>query len=278
THVNKGCRSPGCGRPALADRTGPGRTSPPRSPDPDPRLVPDENRPCYAYSGSQRVCTVELCSGGRSCGSSWWRSSSPSPVRRWSSTGGPRQVPSSSQPCRCPGRPAGAPGLGDPYFPGAGNGGYDVQSYRLELRYDPDPNELDGHAVIAATATQDLATFNLDFGSLDIAAITVNGRAAHAQHTAETELRVTPAALIANRSTLTIDARYRGKPPGDGSHPTEDGASVLGEPNAATAWFPSNDHPRDKATYDFSITVPAGLNAIANGVLRGQSTSDGWTT
>src|SRR5262245_56020354 len=174
--------------------------------------------------------------------------------------------------------PAGAPGLGDPYFPGAGHGGYDVQTYRRDLRYVPDPTELAGHAVIAATATQDLATFSLDFGSLDIAAITVNGRPAHAQHTAETELRVTPGALVANRSTVTIDVRYRGKPTGGGFHPTADGAYVFGEPDAATAWFPSNDHPRDKATYDFSITVPAGLNAIANGVLRGQSTSDGWTT
>jgi aminopeptidase N len=174
--------------------------------------------------------------------------------------------------------PPGAPGLGDLYYPGAGNGGYDVQSYRLELRYDPDPNELDGHAVIAATATQDLARFNLDFGALDITAITVNGRPAHAQHTAETELQVTPAALIASRSTMTIDVRYKGKPAGEGFHPTADGAYVFGEPEAATAWFPSNDHPRDKATYDFAITVPAGLNAIANGILQGQSTSGGWTT
>jgi aminopeptidase N len=174
--------------------------------------------------------------------------------------------------------PAGAPGLGDPYFPGAGNGGYDVQSYRLELRYDPGPNQLTGHVVIAAKATQDLARFNLDFGPLAITAFTVNGRPARAQPTAATELQVTPAALIRSGTDLTVEVRYSGKPGGDGFHPTYDGAYVFGEPDAAVDWFPSNDHPRDKAVFDFAITVPAGLDAIANGVLQGQSTSDGWTT
>ena len=31
----------------------------------------------------------------------------------------------------------GAPGVGDEYFPRAGNGGYDVGHYDLRLRYDP---------------------------------------------------------------------------------------------------------------------------------------------
>ena len=32
-------------------------------------------------------------------------------------------------------------------------------------------------------------------------------------------------------------------------------------------WFPSNNHPRDKATFTFRITVPQPLTAAANGVL-----------
>ncbi|MET0711624.1 MAG: M1 family peptidase, partial [Jiangellaceae bacterium] len=31
----------------------------------------------------------------------------------------------------------GSPGLGDPYFPLAGNGGYDVGHYALDFSYDP---------------------------------------------------------------------------------------------------------------------------------------------
>ena len=33
----------------------------------------------------------------------------------------------------------GAPGIGDPYFPLDGNGGYDVDHYLLELRYTRPP-------------------------------------------------------------------------------------------------------------------------------------------
>ena len=50
--------------------------------------------------------------------------------------------------------------------------------------------------------------------------------------------------------------------------PTDDGAFVVGEPQGSPTWFPCNDHPTDKATFDFAITVPRGTEAIANGALR----------
>ncbi len=43
-------------------------------------------------------------------------------------------------------------------------------------------------------------------------------------------------------------------------------------------WFPANSHPKDKSSYDFTITVPEGRTAVANGVLRGQHTAHGLTT
>ena len=48
----------------------------------------------------------------------------------------------------------GSTGLGDPFFPNAGNGGYDVSHYSLTLDYDKATNHLAGTAVITATATQ----------------------------------------------------------------------------------------------------------------------------
>jgi aminopeptidase N len=67
-------------------------------------------------------------------------------------------------------------------------------------------------------------------------------------------------------------------PAGVGFHHTADGAVVIGEPESAASWYPSNDHPRDKATFDFEITVPDGLTAIANGVPRGSNAHDGLRT
>ena len=50
----------------------------------------------------------------------------------------------------------GAPGLGDPYFPLDGNGGYDVKHYLLEITYDPATDVLTGKATISARAKSSL--------------------------------------------------------------------------------------------------------------------------
>jgi aminopeptidase N len=59
---------------------------------------------------------------------------------------------------------------------------------------------------------------------------------------------------------------------------TEDGVIIWGEPEVAAAWYPVNDHPRDKASYSVDLTVPEGLEGISNGNLIGKSTAGGWTT
>ncbi len=62
---------------------------------------------------------------------------------------------------------------------------------------------------------------------------------------------------------------------------TADGVFVACEPNAASTWFPSSDHPSDKATYDIRIKAPEGLTGVSNGVLvstrdKGGSTYTHW--
>ena len=64
----------------------------------------------------------------------------------------------------------------------------------------------------------------------------------------------------------------------EGWVPTDDGAISVGEPQGSPGWFPCNDNPQDKATYDFAVTVPAGLTAMANGVLVSSTTSGDTTT
>ena len=51
--------------------------------------------------------------------------------------------------------------------------------------------------------------------------------------------------------------------------------SYAGEPHVAATWFPANDHPLDKAAYTFNITVPAGVEAVANGELVRKWTKNG---
>ena len=57
--------------------------------------------------------------------------------------------------------------------------------------------------------------------------------------------------------------------------PTDDGTVVAGQPEVAATWYPVNDHPLDKASYTFHITVPEGLEAMANGELKSQRTRHG---
>jgi hypothetical protein len=85
----------------------------------------------------------------------------------------------------------GAPGLGDPFFPLAGNGGYDVAHYGLRLSYDPATNHLDGTATIRATATKNLSRFDLDPRGFQISRLLVNDQAASFTRDGQ-ELVITP--------------------------------------------------------------------------------------
>jgi aminopeptidase N len=178
----------------------------------------------------------------------------------------------------------GAPGAGDPYFSTYGNGGYDVASYQLKVRYDPAANQLTGTATIKATATANLSRFNLDLAGLTVQSVTVDGMAATSVRD-KSELVITPARGLARGKSFTVTIAYGGQPgpinPAQvtgGFLRSGDGAVAIGEPESASAWFPVNDHPSDKATYTIEVTVPEGVSALSNGVLAGRSTSGGWTT
>jgi aminopeptidase N len=179
----------------------------------------------------------------------------------------------------------GAAGIGDPYFPLAGNGGYDVRSYGLDLAYDPATRRLRGTAVIAATATRALSRFDLDLRGFTVSAVTVNARRATWTRAGQ-ELKITPARALRRGLPFLVVVRYAGVPKVitdpdesiEGFVPTDDGAFVVGEPQGAPGWFPANDHPTDKATMTVRMTVPAGLTAVGNGRLLAHSTRGGKST
>jgi aminopeptidase N len=169
----------------------------------------------------------------------------------------------------------GAVGIGDPYFPRAGNGGYDVTGYDIKVRYDPPSDRLEGHTTITATATESLSRFDLDL-RLPASAVTVDDRPA-VIHQDGGELQVTPAAPVQSGAPMTVRVDYAGMPSsisGGAGVPspwvrTADGALAVGEPDIAPWWYPSNDHPSDKATFTITAVVPAGLQVISNGALLG---------
>ena len=205
--------------------------------------------------------------------------------------------------------------LGDPIFPQIGNGGYDAEHYAIELDYDPVANVFDAaRTTITARATQDLSEFSLDFQELDVSGVVVDGEPAQFSFaeaseplgdpslgvTQPTKLVVTPAEGIANGARFEVEVAYSGEPhlitdadeswegwipacytnnaPPPGT-PVCDGAFVVNEPIGAQGWFPSNNHPSDKATFETSVTVPSTHVGLGIGELAAQTDNgDGTTT
>lgn len=170
----------------------------------------------------------------------------------------------------------GSSGMGDPYFPNIGNGGYDAEHYTINLSWDEQTNEITGSTTILAKANLALATFNLDFLGFEIEHVLVDGEDA-AYTREERELEITPENPLRQDETFEVIVSYSGVP-GAGvddfydvfargwmRYPT--GVYVASEPDGAAYWYPVNDHPLDKASYTFIITVPDAYTAAANGQL-----------
>jgi aminopeptidase N len=181
----------------------------------------------------------------------------------------------------------GASEVGDTYYPGIGNGGYDVAHYDLDLAYDPASRLLDGVATISASATQSLCRFNLDLRGLSVSSVRVDHARADFRRDGR-ELIITPRRPLPAGEGFTVEVRYSGEPgpaptdPSgflDGWNYTDDGSYTSTPPQGADTWYPNNNTTGDKATFRFEVTVPDDIQAVANGQLishkvdRGRGTS-----
>jgi aminopeptidase N len=183
--------------------------------------------------------------------------------------------------------PATTASLGDPLFPGLGNGGYDVQRYDLRLSYAKrDPRQtVRGSVTVTARATAALPVLDLDFSGGGPATVTVDGRAAVFSRRGA-ELVVRPVTPVPAGATFVVQVDGFTAAPvpasvfnqGDAALvATPDGTAVAGQPAAMHTVFPCNDHPSDKAAFTFALDVPSGWTAVANGVADGTTTGRGRT-
>lgn len=175
---------------------------------------------------------------------------------------------------------AGERTIGDEYIPELGNTGYLVQQYIIRLNVNPANPEIQGITTIQAISTiENLGEISLDFIGFQVTAVAADGTpAAFSREGAKLIVRL-PFTVAANKFfSLTI--AYSGTPVNRASPYLGDKVSRIGinyvnsthlwaisQPDGARYWFPANDHPRDKATFRFELTVPEGLTAVANGNL-----------
>jgi aminopeptidase N len=173
---------------------------------------------------------------------------------------------------------------------------YDVQTYRLDLRVEPQTKALSGTVGIAVAVLRDgVDTIVLDLShDLDVervvsvaeplaAASKLDGRVLRFTHEGEL-LRCELDQEAKKGEEVRIAVTYSGHPRAQdnfrGFHwsKTKDGQpwiSTSCQDSGSAAWWPSKDsffHPEDKPARVFeNYTVPKGLYAVGNGRLTGRS-------
>ncbi|KAA1426251.1 M1 family metallopeptidase [Nocardioides antri] len=172
--------------------------------------------------------------------------------------------------------PAAAPQVPDPYFPADGNVGYDVRHYDIHDRYRFGDRHLEGVTTVRLVPLRELTRFNLDL-LLDVEAVRVDGVTAEFDKPNAHELVVTPATPLAQGEPVDVRVRYHGFPDRIGWQgetnwlATGHEVVTMNEPHMAAWWFPSNDHPSDKARFDIRITTGAQREVVSNGVRVGRT-------
>lgn len=164
--------------------------------------------------------------------------------------------------------------------PGAYAPGFDVQHYHIELAL-PDTG-----SYIRARTTIDVArgagaadTLRLDLTGLRVTAVQVayDTMAAAPAAFRQADGRIfIPLAQPARMLRVAVD--YEGTPDNGliirrNVH-GEPGAFADNWPDRARFWFPSIDHPSDKATVEFEVKAPAGWSVVGNGT--GGQAGGGW--
>jgi aminopeptidase N len=167
----------------------------------------------------------------------------------------------------------------DDFFPTFGNVGIDVRHYALRLDVKGKGTYVDGRAVLNIQATQRLQEFSLDLSHLKVTSVEIDGiKARFSQKPGKLVIR--PAQAIPKGDRFKAIILYAGAPrtisdptvddpssiPGLGWSRWTGSSYVVSEPVGAGTWYPVNDEPTDKASYQFTILADEPYTAIANGV------------
>ena len=153
----------------------------------------------------------------------------------------------------------------------------DVIRYDIEIALPEKARWFIGRARLSVLCRAPLPQgLTLDFTGLAVDSVLVNGRAIQFRHNAGRLVIPVPAS---EGDTLDVDVRYRGVPD-DGLFIAPDvhgspAAFADNWPNRARFWFPSVDHPGDKALVAFTVHAPAAWQVIANGALRAEPSPTG---
>lgn len=168
----------------------------------------------------------------------------------------------------------------DPFYPVVGEPDVDALHYDLSLRWDPGASRLTGVTTLDFRAPRTLTDLQLDLAApLEPSAVRLDDTDVDFTHESS-ELRVDGFGELVANSTHTLRIAYAGEPepvPAPSTRPDVDdigwhttvdgGAWTMQEPWGAHTWYPVNDHPSDKAYYDFRVNTPATVRGVTGGEL-----------
>ncbi|WP_459589037.1 M1 family metallopeptidase [Corynebacterium camporealensis] len=167
------------------------------------------------------------------------------------------------------------------------NLGFRISHYDLELTYRVEPNLLQGEARLQVRVEEDIDKLTLDLGGAMVARRVTAEDAPRVAKFRQSggKLRLRFVEEIPAGTDFVLVIRYGGSPRpirtawGEiGWEETESGALVASQPNGAPSWFPCDDAPSEKATYDIAITADDPFVVISNGELVSRKAASGSTT
>ena len=173
----------------------------------------------------------------------------------------------------------------DDYVPGHGDGSYDVEHYDLVLDYKLAGNRLSGEATLRCRTLEPVSRVELDLHALKVAKVFVDGVAVKYAHRSD-KLVITLGQTHPEGAELEVKVKYAGAPKqirsrtlGEaGWEELVDGVLVAAQPHGSPSWFPCNDRPDNKATYEIVLTVPKGYHVAVAGELTDRRSRGGTTT
>ncbi|MEO9321937.1 M1 family metallopeptidase [Nocardioides sp. C4-1] len=165
----------------------------------------------------------------------------------------------------------------DSLYPDVGHPGVDALHYDLTLAWDPTTDTLTGDEVLTFRSTTDAPQFQLDLSdALEVTSVRIDDADAAFEHRGQ-DLVVDHPVTADERYAVSI--RYRGTPePAEAPTERSDFDGGLGftiddehqvwtmqEPFGAFTYYAVNDHPSDKALYDFTLWTVDPMVGVANG-------------
>ena len=178
----------------------------------------------------------------------------------------------------------------DSLYPDVGQPLIDALHYSLGLSWSPETHLYQANEVLRFRATGNAPSFNLDLAeNLAVSSVSVDG-VTYEYSTAPGD-QLTIKAPVSKNQVYVVQLAFSGTPE-QTSVPVQrpdfnstgftitdtDEVWTMQEPWGAFTWYAANDHPSDKALYDFTLAVPSPMMGVANGDLTSEVDEDGVTT